>query len=136
MDLPLRRRTLLAAGAGGLLLPLGAGALRAEAADEFDTLRARAAELATGGAIDPTDPVFAAALGSLNAQADAVWAALDRGAGRTALWADLAPVTEPANFATSYARLSTLAVAWATPGAEPHADETVAGAIVDALAFL
>lgn len=139
-----RRRTLLAAGACALLLPLTAGAGGARAAtiagtgdtDAYDSLRARAAELATGGAIDPEDPAFASALAALDAEAGTQWAALDRSAGRTALWADLSPVSSPSNASLSYERLSTLAAAWATRGAELHGDETVAAAVVDALAFL
>ncbi|WP_055589621.1 polysaccharide lyase 8 family protein [Peterkaempfera griseoplana] len=138
----LRRRTLLAAGVGALLLPLTTGAGAAQAAttpagtDPFDLLRARAAELTTGGSIDPADPVFADALATLDAAAAAQWATLDRTAGRTALWPDLAPVTAAANFSLSYGRLLTLATAWATPGAALYGDETVATALTDALAFL
>ncbi|MFD9032745.1 polysaccharide lyase 8 family protein [Streptomyces sp. NPDC059567] len=141
-DLTPRRRTLLAAGIGALLLPLAAGAGEARAGttgattDPFDALRARAAELATGGAIDPTDPVYATALAALNTSAATAWTTLDRGAARTALWTDLAPVTAPANFSLSYGRLLTLATAWATPGATLHGDEQVVAAVVDALAFL
>ncbi|MEU6478587.1 polysaccharide lyase 8 family protein [Streptomyces sp. NPDC047017] len=147
-----RRRTLLAAGAGGLLLPLATGTPGARAAtepvatepaatatdpaDPFAALRARAAELTTGGAIDPADPVFAAALTALDTAAAAQWTAMDRATGRTALWPDLAPVTDPGNFSQSYGRLLTLATAWATPGTALHGDETVAGALTDALAFL
>ncbi|MEU6423640.1 polysaccharide lyase 8 family protein [Streptomyces spiralis] len=137
-----RRRTLLAAGIGALLLPLATGAGVAHAAtatdgtDPFDTLRARAAELTTGGAIDPSQKVFADALTALDTAAGAQWAAMDRTAGRTALWPDLAPVKDPGNFSQSYGRLLTLATAWATPGAALHGDETVADAITEALAFL
>ncbi|MFF7779179.1 polysaccharide lyase 8 family protein [Streptomyces tanashiensis] len=132
-----RRRTLLAAGIGTLLLPLTAGAGTARAAtDPFDALRARAAELATGGAIDPADPVYADALTSLSTAAAAHWAALDVSPARTTLWADLGPVTAGAGFTLSYGRLLTLATAWATPGTALHRDERVATAVVEALAFL
>ncbi|WOX20010.1 polysaccharide lyase 8 family protein [Streptomyces solicathayae] len=141
-DFQPRRRALLAAGIGALLLPVtaGAGTAHADSAppatDSFAALRARAAELATGGAIDPLDPVYTTALTSLNSSAAAQWAALDRSAGRTALWSDLAPVTAPSNFTLSYGRLLTLATAWATPGAALRGDEEVAAAVVEGLAFL
>ncbi len=136
-----RRRTLLATGLGALLLPLATtGTAHAEAptggADAFDELRARAAELATGSSIDPSDPVFASALSALDLAAAPLWTGLDRAAGRTALWPDLAPAAAAANFAISYQRLRTLATAWATPGAALYGDESVAAALVEALAFL
>ncbi|UUN30803.1 polysaccharide lyase 8 family protein [Streptomyces sp. FIT100] len=144
------RRSLLAAGAGALLVPVGASAAAAHPTtgrvdnyaetaaepDAFASLRARAAALSTGGAIDPADPVFDAALSALDSAAQAQWSALDRTTGRTALWPDLAPVEAAGNMGQSYGRLLTLATAWSTPGSAFHGDEALAGAVVDALAFL
>ncbi|WP_433328343.1 polysaccharide lyase 8 family protein [Spirillospora sp. CA-294931] len=131
----LTRRTLLAAGAGGLLLPI-AGRAHAAGADEFATLRLRAAELATGGAIDPGDPVLAPAIAKLDRKARGHWTTLDRSASRIALWPDLTPLTSGMNIWLSYDRLAVITTAWATPGTGLYRDETVAGAVTEGLAFL
>ncbi|MEV8565054.1 polysaccharide lyase 8 family protein [Streptomyces sp. NPDC051322] len=154
MDLPrsaLSRRTLLATGAASVVAPAvtgvaGAGPARAadrsaedlsaEDSDVYETLLARAEQLITGGAFDPTDPDFAPALAALDSSAADFWARLDRGTGRSALWADYAPVTDPGMFAQSYTRLRALATAWATPGAALNGSEEVADALVSALRFL
>ncbi|MFI0982199.1 polysaccharide lyase 8 family protein [Streptomyces sp. NPDC021093] len=144
------RRALLAAGSAAALLPAVslAGAAPAHAADPFgppapapaadafEPLLARAQQLLTGGAFDPADPDFRAALTALDASASALWQQLDRSAGRTALWPDLSPVTAPGNFGQSYTRLRTLATAWATPGAALGGSAEVASALVAALRFL
>lgn len=129
------RRTLLAAtGATAAIsattLATSAGAARAQSGDTadepvetvgtvgFDALLQRAETLLTGGAFDPSDADFAAAVAALDATAKGLWETLDRSAGRTALWPDLSPATDPGNFGQSYTRLRTLATAWATP--VPH----------------
>ncbi|NBE53686.1 polysaccharide lyase 8 family protein [Streptomyces boluensis] len=104
--------------------------------DDYATLLARAELLLTGGDFDPTDTDLAAALGRLDAAAGELWSSLDRSAERTALWADLSPVTAPGNFGQSYTRLRTLATAWATIGAQLAGSADVLGALVSALRFL
>ncbi|GIG69556.1 polysaccharide lyase 8 family protein [Phytomonospora endophytica] len=118
----MRRRTLLAAG-GAALLPVSAAAFPtpAHAADlpaaDFTALRARAAELLTGGAFDPADPAYTAPLAVLETGAATVSASLVRDPARELLFADLPNLTTTiANVSLSYRRLRTLAVAWATPG--------------------
>ncbi|MFF1920800.1 polysaccharide lyase 8 family protein [Streptomyces sp. NPDC058221] len=138
----LTRRTLLAASGatavGAALVPAGpaqaAGAERA-AGQDFDALLLRAESLTTGGGFDTADPDFAAALATLDSEAEELWDTLDRSAGRTALWADLSPVTDPGNFGQSYTRLRTLATAWATPGAALAGDAAIADALLGALRF-
>ncbi|MFJ6852700.1 polysaccharide lyase 8 family protein [Streptomyces sp. NPDC091271] len=106
-------------------------------ADDFDTLLERAGTLLTGGAFDSADPDFATALDTLDTTARGFWATLDRDTtGRTALWADLAPLTDAGNFGQSYARLRTLTTAWATPGTSLSADQEVADTLVAALRFV
>lgn len=129
----LSRRTLLAAtgvtaAISATTLATSAGAAHAQsvgAADEtlepvgtvgFGALLQRAETLLTGGAFDPSDTDFVAAVAALDTTAKGLWETLDRGAGRTALWPDLSPVTDPGNFGQSYTRLRTLTTAWATPG--------------------
>ncbi|MGN5636365.1 polysaccharide lyase 8 family protein [Streptomyces sp. AC154] len=143
----LSRRTLLAAsGAAAVGATLAPTAGTAQAADstpenatgadqDFDGLLLRAETLITGGGSDPSDPDFAAALAALDSTAKELWDTLDLDAGRTALWADLSPVTEPGNFGQSYTRLRTLATAWATPGAALSGDAATAEALLGALRF-
>ncbi|MFE9857334.1 polysaccharide lyase 8 family protein [Streptomyces sp. NPDC005780] len=139
----LSRRTLLAAGGATVSGVLTAGAARAaepqdaarSTAEDFEGLLARAETLLTGGAFDPSDPDFAAGVAALDGTAKGLWDTLDRGAGRTALWADLAPLTAPGNFGQTYTRLRTLATAWATPGTSLAGSTDAADALVSALRF-
>lgn len=137
------RRTLLAAGGATVSGVLAAGPARAAAperatrsADEdVDGLLDRAETLLTGGGFDPSDPGFAAAVAALDSTAKGLWGTLDRTAARTALWSDLAPVTEPGNFGQSYTWLRTLATAWATPGTSLTGSAETADALLSALRF-
>ncbi|MEU6016580.1 polysaccharide lyase 8 family protein [Streptomyces sp. NPDC047515] len=146
----LSRRTLLAAGtatavtAGTMLMtsagaaqarPVVAASDRATASADFDTLLQRAETLLTGGGFDPSDSDFTAALAALDSTAEGLWNTLDRGAGRTALWSDLAPLTDPGNFGQSYTRLRTVATAWATEDTSLAGSAEVADALVAALRF-
>ncbi|MFJ8751638.1 polysaccharide lyase 8 family protein [Streptomyces sp. NPDC102441] len=137
---PSRRALLAATGAttaAAFVTAAGTAYARpsAVAAVDFGSLLERAQTLLTGGVFDPADPDFAAALNALDSTAQELWSTLDRGAGRTALWPDLAPVTDPGNFGQSYTRLSTLATAWATPGTSLAGDAEVAAAVIAALRF-
>lgn len=112
----IRRRLLLQAGlAAGALSTLGVPT-RAFAEDEFDVLRARWAELNTGGAIDPADPAYADALANLSTQAQQFADTMITAADRTALWPDLPLSPSSGNFSISYTRLKTIALARATAG--------------------
>ncbi|WUW20188.1 polysaccharide lyase 8 family protein [Streptomyces sp. NBC_01463] len=139
----LSRRTLLAAGGASVSGALTAGAAHAAGPsaaartvdDDFDGLLARAETLLTGGGFDRSDPDFAAAVTALDDVAKELWNTLDRSPGRTALWADLAPVTDPGNFGQSYTRLRSLATAWATPGTSLSGSAETADALLSALRF-
>ncbi|MEU6104645.1 polysaccharide lyase 8 family protein [Streptomyces flaveolus] len=141
----LTRRSLLTATAatGAAALVTTAGPAHAATATgtgapveaDVPALLDRAEALLTGGDLDPADPDFAAAVTALDTTAQALWDTLDRSPARTALWADLAPVTDPGNFGQSYTRLRTVATAWATPGTSLTADPAVADALVAALRF-
>lgn len=138
------RRQLLIGGAtlGGLALAGGAAALSgaplAHASDEYDVLRARWADLVTGGGIDPGDPAFATVLARLNSSAQQWRASLDTSSGRSVLWSDLplGPAYPSANVVDCYTRLRTLAICWATPGGTYHGDSGLAAEVVAALDFL
>ncbi|MFD0340085.1 polysaccharide lyase 8 family protein [Streptomyces sp. NPDC127117] len=110
------------------------GAAAAPAAG-FGTLLQRAESLLTGGGFDPADPDFTEAVAALDSTAGGLWDTLDRSAGRTALWPDLAPLTDPGNFGQSYTRLRTVATAWATEGTSLAGNAQVADALVAALRF-
>ncbi|MGW0683677.1 polysaccharide lyase 8 family protein [Streptomyces sp. NPDC002754] len=134
-----RRRTLALMGTGAVAttLPLGLGAVAAAAAeDPYGPLLARAAEQLTGGDVDPDDPDVAAALAALDKQAADWWHNVDHSTGRTALWSDLAPASDPGMFGQSYTRLRTIATAWASPGTSLTDDTAVRDGILDALRFL
>ncbi|MBO1329730.1 polysaccharide lyase 8 family protein [Streptomyces sp. VRA16 Mangrove soil] len=131
-----RRQALALAGAGAAatVLPLAGSAAAAD--DPYATLLARAEEQLTGGAFDADDADFAAALTALDTQAAAWWRSVDTSAGRTALWADLAPASDPAKFGQSYQRLRTIATAWATRGTSLTGDAAVLAGLLDALRLL
>lgn len=127
----IRRRLLLQAGlAAGALSTLGLPT-RAFAEDEYDVLRARWAELNTGGAIDASDPAYAAALAGLGAQAQQFLDTMITSADRTMLWPDLPLSPSSGNFSISYTRLKTIALARATRGTqlETSAGELLSGAL-------
>ncbi|MFB8032458.1 polysaccharide lyase 8 family protein [Streptomyces sp. NPDC056004] len=144
----LSRRTLLAASSAtavALMTPAGAahaspvaeasGGAAAAPTAGFVTLLQRAESLLTGSEFDPADPDFATAVAALDTTAAELWDTLDRSAGRTALWPDLAPLTDPGNFGQSYTRLRTVATAWATTGTSLAGSTQVADALVAALRF-
>jgi hyaluronate lyase len=153
---PLQRRVLL----GGALGLVGAGAATAALLSrggdrgvitalpdeaepwagsgplDFAALRDRARALLTGGVTDTADTDYGRPLRVLDRESFEDWEAMDRSEGRTALWADIGPVSEPLAFTNSYVRLRRLALAWATPGTDLFEGPVAATAIVDALDLL
>ncbi|MFJ1551031.1 polysaccharide lyase 8 family protein [Streptomyces sp. NPDC088246] len=127
--------TLMTSAGAAHARPIAAASAEAAVTADFDTLLRRAETLLTGGEFDPADTDFTAALAALSTTAKGLWDALDRAAGRTALWPDLAPLTDPGNFGQSYTRLRTIAVAWATEGTSLAGSTEVADALVAALRF-
>ncbi|MFC3494039.1 polysaccharide lyase 8 family protein [Glycomyces rhizosphaerae] len=137
----------IGAGAGGAALflrpdepatitPAGPDYPDAPPTVDFDAPRTRALELLVGGEFDPSDPEYAPAIATIESEAANLWDAMDRGDQRTAVWPDLAPVSDAANANNSYRQLYRIAVAWATPGTSQYGDETIAAAVVDSLALL
>ncbi|MGW0804345.1 polysaccharide lyase 8 family protein [Nonomuraea sp. NPDC002799] len=112
----------------------GCDAPPASAAHDFDALRATAADLLTGGAIDVSDPVYARPLARLSDTAAAWLAGAEL--SPAALWPDLPLPGRPGNVTGSYGRLRLIATAWATPGAAQHGDDAVAATVVSALDLL
>ncbi|HEX6681352.1 MAG TPA: polysaccharide lyase 8 family protein [Candidatus Limnocylindrales bacterium] len=131
--MPLARRRLLAGATG-----VGAGLLLANPAfaDDYTTLRDRWRDIITGvGRINPDLPEFPAAIARLDSSAASARALIDRTAGRTRVFTDLAlqQTSDSALITQTYTRLRTLAMAWFTPGAAYHGD---AGVLSDVLAGL
>ncbi|GAA2221971.1 polysaccharide lyase 8 family protein [Promicromonospora sukumoe] len=110
---------------------------RALPASSTTELVERWAVLQTGGpGLDLADAHVAAAVRRVDRAATTVLATLDRSAGRTALWADLADRTRSTNVTTTFKRLRSIAVAWATPGTPVSGDATVADAVADGIGWM
>ncbi|GGY02639.1 DNRLRE domain-containing protein [Massilia dura] len=106
-------------------------------ADEYDTLRTKWQTRLTGGvAIDTGDPDIAQAVATLAANAQLHWNAMDKGAGRTFLWSDLAATATSAHVTNSYGRLHSMALAWSTTGSPLKGNAALAADIVAALDWL
>ncbi|MFI5730909.1 polysaccharide lyase 8 family protein [Kribbella sp. NPDC051587] len=133
---PISRRLVLqtSLAAGALAVASGSVPSRAGAVDEFGVLRGRWVELATGGAIDAADPVYAGALANLTREAQGFLDTLNADPNRTALWSDLPLSPASGNFSISYTRLKTIALARATRGTTLTSDP--AAALASALDFL
>lgn len=85
------------------------------AGDEFDRLRDKWREMLLGSGFDPAAAPFAAKLALLGSQGAEQRAAMAATAG--SLWPDL-PLTLSASITATYARLGTMAQAYAQPGAQ------------------
>lgn len=137
---PSRRTVLLGMGtlAGmAALAPYLTLPARALPASSTTELVDRWAALQTGGpGLDLADAHVAAAVRRVDRAATTVLATLDRSAGRTALWADLADRTRSTNVTTTFKRLRSIAVAWATPGTSVAGDAAVADAVADGLDWM
>ncbi|MBI5692066.1 MAG: polysaccharide lyase 8 family protein [Verrucomicrobia bacterium] len=87
------------------------------AADEFDTLRQKWADMLTGGdRLVLADPRVASAITSITNTANSHWSSLDKSAGRTRLWSDAASTTDSSHVSTNFSRLRAMALAYATAG--------------------
>lgn len=102
----------------------------------FAGLRDRWSGLLSGGAIDPSDPAYAAPLAALDKQVAGFSATLDRSAGRTALFTDLPLGSNSANVTSSFNRLKTFALGYVTPGTSSTGDPSLLGDILAGLDFL
>lgn len=100
---------------------------------EYETLRQRWVDLLTGrDQIEPSSPVFAAALATLDDSVDTILAKVDRTAGRTAVFVDQPLASDP-SIPGGYTRFATLAKAWATPGSRHQGSATVLADVVAGL---
>ncbi|MDR6550462.1 polysaccharide lyase family 8 super-sandwich domain-containing protein [Paenibacillus qinlingensis] len=89
----------------------------AYAADEYDTLRQKVFDLTTGGpTYDPNDPDISGKIANIVTAAQTNWDTMNKSAGRTYLWSDLATTTESEHVSGSYARLEAMTLAYVTRG--------------------
>lgn len=134
-DHTLRRRTVLGGMLGGtalLALPT-----RTWAAGSTEELRLRWQTLLTGGpTVDPSDPDLAVAIARVDRLAQSALSTLDRSAGRTTLWPDLASTTLSNHVASNFRRIKQIAVAWATNGSAYQGNASVADDIRGALDWM
>jgi hyaluronate lyase len=112
------------------------------AADEYDTLRQKWADMLTGGAsINTADTDIQAAVERVTAKAQSDSGTLDRGTSRTYLWSDL-PITNSsgsivsANITASYTRLYEMALAYATTSSTLYHDASLKSDISSGLDWL
>lgn len=133
-----RRRllTLGATGLGSLALPLPAAPSASAATDPYVALRATWSGYLSGGAIDPSNSVFAPALAGLNNLTAAFLANMQSGTGITALWPDLPLGSVSANLSDTFSRLETLALAYVTPGTNYTGSASLASTIVGGLNWM
>ncbi|MFF3673875.1 polysaccharide lyase 8 family protein [Streptomyces sp. NPDC002120] len=103
------------------------------AGDEFDQLRDRWREMVLGSGFDPAAAPFAGKLALLGSEAAEQRAAMAVAAG--SLWPDL-PLTLSASITASYARLATMAQAYAQPGTGLTGDSGLAADIMTGLDHL
>ncbi len=136
-----RRRFLGVAASGAFAGVVGVPQLATAAGaapgdgDEFDQLRSGWCAVLTGGSIDTSAPVYAAALDRLDTAAAAAQAKLDRSAGAQVVFTDL-PLTASANVSTSATRLLAIATAVSTPGTELAGDPAATADVVAGLGAL
>lgn len=134
----LSRRTVLRLGGAVLLgsgITLAGGPAGAQQQDEYDILRMRYRELYIGS--DVRYPEHEPRLAELSATARDLSQRLIRSDGRTMLWPDL-PLDGPEgdNAGASYARLLSMAQAWATTGTDQYGNADLVGDIISGLDFL
>lgn len=110
---------------------------KANAADEYDGLRAKWKEMVNGGtAFNPLDPDFSSIISRITATAQLNWDTMNKSPGRTYLWSDLASSTDYSHITNSYRRLKALALAYATQGSSLQNNATLKADIISALDWL
>jgi hyaluronate lyase len=97
-------------------------------ADEYDDLRAK--WLARGGAVDSNDPDVATQTAVTQAAAQNLWDTMQRGEGRTYLWANAANWNASATITTNFNRLNSLASAYVNGNANLKNNPDVLAAVI------
>ncbi|GKS14575.1 lyase [Paenibacillus chitinolyticus] len=119
-----------------VLLSGAAGFQPAQASDEFDSLRIKWKNLLIGGNYPAGDPDIAAQVAVSAETAGGYWSSLDKSAGRTFLWPDLADWSASKTMTASYNRLKRLAAAYSTPGSSLYGSAELGSDIVDGLDWM
>ncbi|MDA3926171.1 MAG: Ig-like domain-containing protein [Kiritimatiellae bacterium] len=105
-------------------------------ADEFDDLRLKWKTMTTGSGYDTNDPDVQSRLISINNSANYYWSTLDTSSARTYLWDDAASTTISAHLTTSYSRLRSMTLAYATTGCSLEGNSTLLTNITSALDWM
>ncbi|WP_141692608.1 polysaccharide lyase 8 family protein [Paenibacillus pectinilyticus] len=102
---------------------------RAYAADEYDGLRTKWKGLLAGDSYNTSDPDIADQITAITATANGYWTTLNTSASRTALWTDLTDWTVSSTLTSTYNRLKSMALAYATVGSSLYGNVTLASDI-------
>ena len=106
-------------------------------ADDFDTLITGWARYFTGGTnINVSDPNISSRITSVVNTANNWWSSMDKSAGRTYLWSDLASSTSESQISAGYDRLADMAQAWAMTGSPLKGNTNLAADIVSGLDWM
>jgi hypothetical protein len=109
----------------------------ANAADEYDTLRARMYDFTTGGSTyDTGDPDISVKVTNITTLAQTNWDTMNKTAGRTYLWSDLATTTESEHVSQSYQRLEAMTLAYVTRGSSLKNNATLRADIISAMDWM
>ena len=134
----LSRRAILGTGAAlGVGAILGANGLLsaqpAAALDAFDELRLDWRDALTGGAVDPSDPRIAAAIGRLDTEVTALVGSIQRVAPFDRVYTDRPLGTNSRYMSESYQRLRVMAIGYATASSSFQGDAALLADIRDGL---
>lgn len=105
-------------------------------ADDYDTLRLKWRDIMVGTGYNIADPDVASRLTSINGSASSNWAGMNKAVGRLFLWSDLDSTTDSADISSSYSRLRTMALAYATPGCALQGNATMLADLTSALDWM
>lgn len=138
INIDISRRSVLRAGLASAVLAgltgLEAAPARATTASDFAGVRSRWADLLSGGAIDPSDPVYTNALSALQTSVASYQGLLV--SSSTALFGDLPLGSNSANVTSSFNRLKTMALGYVTPGTQYVGDASLGAAVVAGLDWM
>ncbi|NQX60818.1 polysaccharide lyase 8 family protein [Paenibacillus qinlingensis] len=109
----------------------------ASAADEYDTLRSKIYDFTTGGpTYDPADPDISGKITNITTLAQTNWDTMNKAAGRTYLWSDMATTTESEHVSGSYQRLEAMTLAYVTRGSTLQNNATLLADIISAMDWM
>ncbi|WP_159620362.1 polysaccharide lyase 8 family protein [Ruania rhizosphaerae] len=126
-------KTLAAIPAAALITGTFSSLPAAAAPLDYPALRARWADILTGRAtLDTSDPRYQDPIDAIESAAAAALALIDTSPTRTQVFTD-APLDDNAGVLSTYRRIQSLALAWATPGTSQYEDSDVLDDILEGL---